>query len=57
MNYGTAWLILIWRDLLSQVRCLTDINSGLSNKVVVTILNARAASPRKLYALRWQLFE
>ncbi len=32
------------------------IDSGLSTKVVETILHSRASSTRKLYALKWRVF-
>ncbi len=32
------------------------IDSGLSNEVVETLLNSRAPSTRKLYALKWKVF-
>ncbi|KAK3573440.1 hypothetical protein QTP86_024649 [Hemibagrus guttatus] len=32
------------------------LEAGLSSEVVETLLNARAPSTRKLYALKWRLF-
>jgi len=34
-----------------------QLNSGVSTEVVETILNSRAPSTRKLYALKWNVFK